>query len=649
MCGISGVFNFNGKRIDLSKLRSMNEMIRHRGPDDEGYLLFNTSAQTQTHFSGGDSCEQIKAHFPLLKEDMHANLGLAHRRLSIIDLSAKGHQPMSNLEGDLSIVFNGEIYNYLEIRKELIGKGYSFISGSDTEVVISAYREWGEACINKFNGMWSFALWDAKEQKLFCSRDRFGIKPFYYAITPDGIVFGSEAKQLLAFDIDKSLNEEVIYKSFSLGSFHVNSECTYWNGIKYLPASHSMIIKDGKISIKRYYDLEESSFEKSTLSYVDATERYKELFLDSVNLRMRSDVLVGSTLSGGLDSSAIVCAASKMTDKEYNTFTSYYDYNKVYDERKYADIVCDATGAKPHYLSTKVDDFLKEMEKITWHHDYPLMGSSPMSSYFVNKEAKKYNTTVLLDGQGTDELLGGYNHAYYRYYADLMKSRKVGRLYREFPDYLMNNDKGSLPSRLAKTLFILGNSELSAYNREAKYNLQFPLNISSSNYNFENNISNIASSKLSSFLYNNLYSTVLPSLLHFVDRNSMAHSIESRVPFLDYRLVEFAFSLPSDYKINGCFSKRIHRDAIKGLVPREIVERKDKIGFVSPGENIWLRGDLSSFVDDTINSQSFKERGIFDMPKIHSIWSSYKKGDNKNSNVLWKTLMLEQWFKVFKD
>lgn len=648
MCGIAGIFNTNGEPVDKLRLEKMTRIIHHRGPDDEGYLLVSTTENNSQHCKGTDTISNLQGTLPNLRDGISANLAFGFRRLSIIDLSEKGHQPMSNAAGTLWIVFNGEIYNYREIRKELSSLGYSFITQSDTEVILAAYEHWGTACLNHFNGMWSFALWDSRCRTLFCARDRFGVKPFYYYRDGNQFIFGSEVKQLLVHNIDKTLDEQVIAKSFAISNFLENSGGTYFSQIKVLPHSHYILLREEDFSLVRYYDLPVHKFETSALSFPEACEAYRELFSDSVKLRMRSDVEVGSALSGGLDSSAIVMLAAGFTGKQFQTFSSYYTEAPAYDERKWISLVTDRAKTKANFISADPETVRSEIEKIVWHHDVPLEGSSPVAQYYVMRLARENNVTVLLDGQGSDEITGGYNHVYYRYYADLLRQLHWGRFLNQYPGYLRNNPKGSFLSKIAKTAAVLTLKESTLYRMEAKNSFQPIMGLKSAQMRMSEVI-DLDCSKLSNFLYNQVMSTSIQTLLHYEDRNSMAHSIESRVPFLDYRLVEFAFSLPSAFKVKGHLGKYIHRESLKKVVPSEIMERKDKVGFLAPGENFWLRNEWKDFATATFHSDSFKNRELFDKAKIISEYNRYLLGDNRNAKKLWQVLMMEIWLCNFID
>lgn len=649
MCGIAGIFNLDGQLINKSSLNKMTKIIQHRGPDDEGFLLINTKTQKVNPCHHDDTIDSIKKQTDNLFNNFTANLGFGFRRLSILDLTEKGHQPMSNDDGTLWIVYNGEIYNYIELRDELSNLGYTFHTGTDTEVILKSYQTWGEDCLHKFNGMWSFALWDNPRQKLFCARDRFGIKPFNYYFDGRQFIFGSEPKQILINKIDKSLNYEMIYRSLKLNSFLIYGDETYFKKISLLPHSHYLTIQNGKLQITRYYDLNPETFESSKLSFPEAVKKYQCLFEDSVKLRMRSDVEVGSCLSGGLDSSAIVSTAAKLSDKTFNTFSAYYNLGPLYDERKWIFLVAKKTNSNTHLISPTPMDFLNDFTRMTFINDYPITGSSLISQHYVMKLAQQYNTTVLLDGQGSDEITGGYNHTFYRYYADLIRNFKWLRFIKEYPYYLKYNQKGSGITKIAKTIFTTFSKETTIYREEAKRFLYNPLTLTFDNKELFRQIKDLKTSKLSNFLYNLLMSTMIQTLLHFEDRNSMGYSIESRIPFLDFRLVEFAFSLPPNYKVHKDYGKYIHREALRKIVPLEIIERKDKVSFNSPGEEIWLKNKMQPYVTETFNSTNYKNRELFNHKLIEKAYKKYVNGDARQSRLIWRVLALEKWFNIFID
>lgn len=623
----------------------MGQLIRHRGPDDEGYLFVNTRTQQTRHAYGVDSMELIKYRLDPPINDFQANLGLAFRRLSILDLSEKGHQPMSNAEGTVWIVFNGEVYNYLEIRQELIEQGHVFYSQSDTEVVLHAYLQWGAECLQRFVGMWAFAIWDGPRKQLFCSRDRFGIKPFYYYADDQKFIFGSEVKQLLIHPIDKTIREDVIYKSLMIPAYLINSDNTYYRSVHILPHGHYLIAREDGVHIHRYYDLDYRSFSTYRGSFEAAIEEYNQLFFNSVRLHMRSDVEVGITLSGGLDSTAILAAAHGTTSKKIQTFTSYFTDAPQYDERALIDLMIARYEVDPHYMSAKPEDTVAGLEEMTRIHDYPILGSSVVASFFLMKKIREHGVVVVLSGQGSDEIAAGYNHNFYRYYAHLLKSGNLGQFLEEYPVYLKQIRQGSTLSKFMKLFAVLMLPESLLYKLEAQFNIKNPLRVRYNNFELFDNIRDLPTDKLSNFLYNQMMSTSIQTLLHFEDRNSMASSIESRVPFMDHRLAEFVFTLPPTYKMQKFYRKRIHREAMKAWLPAEILNKKEKNGYLAPGEYFWLKREMKPFFEDMLASSAFRERGIYDHRVIEQEYRAFLQGKTGYAQTLWGIMALEIWFR----
>jgi len=612
MCGISGILSFGGK-YNKEDILKMNKVLSHRGPDDQG-----------TYFD--------------------EFIGLGHRRLSIIDLSKAGHQPMSDESEKYWIIFNGEVYNYLEIREELIEKGHKFHSNSDTEVILKSYIEWGVECLQKFNGMWAFALWDQEKKELFCARDRFGIKPFYYYHKNGYFVFASEIKALLeARGIPRKPNYERILQY--LGNYPLlENESTFFKDIFQLPASHYALIKKGEMKIERYWDIEKKSVED-----IDAKERFLELFKDSISLRLRSDVPVGTCLSGGLDSSSIVCVLNKMIDPtKQKTFSSCFE-DKRFDEREYIEEVLKATSVTPFYTFPDINYIYPQIEKIVWHQDEPFDSTSIFAQWSVMELAKKNGVIVLLDGQGSDEALAGYIP--YKWYLLLDSFSNKN------PVYLLKNSLGLFKSvkgykdytnlsyykilkRLVASKFI--SKEKVKSNRSFYLKKEF---IDKYKDNLKLNYSNRFGSRLENKLYHDVYYSSLPRLLQYEDRDSMAFSLESRVPFLDYRFVEFIFSLPVSNKIKNGWTKYILRKAMKDILPEKIRCRKDKMGFVTP-QDMWLN-IIEGEIRDTFNSKDFLGRPYIDSNGVSELLEKYYGGDNSLSNTVWKLFCIEIWMRVF--
>ncbi len=657
MCGICGIYSRNGKTADTELLRKMTELVRHRGPDDEGYCLINTRQGKAVAASGRDTIPELQSVHPQLPVEFEADLALGFRRLSILDLSPLGHQPMSSAEGDCHIVFNGEIYNYLELKSELESLGCVFRTHTDTEVILQSYRIWGTDCLRRFNGMWAFALYDARERLLFCSRDRYGIKPFYYTVDDNSFCFGSEIKQLLECPLNKELNYPMLWRSMKINALLAYGEETFFRHIKALRSGHYLIIKNNRIKTFEYDTWKPESFEQSRLSFDEAVEQYRSIFLDSVKLQMRSDVEVGSCLSGGMDSSAIVCTATGHTDKPFQTFSSYYDEDKALDERKWIKLVAEQTHAVSHLVSPSPDKTIEWFESATRYNDLPV-GAGFVSQYAVMQMAKQKGVKVLLDGQGSDELTAGYNHAFYRYFADLMRQGKLMQMDRQMHAYFKGKPAGKVLSAIPKILMSALLPENLLYNIEFSFYRFEPFSDSFHKHTYEQldsrkellaEIKNLPASRLSNFLYNMMHSTSIQTLLHYEDRMAMAHGVESRVPFLDHRLVELAFSLPSAYKINPPFGKYVHREAMQGIIPQEIYERKDKAIFSTPFYSGWMKGKLSEYISDIFASEEFKQRGIYNLPIIRQKWKAFKNGSKADGEMLFNILALEVWFRTFRQ
>lgn len=567
MCGL---FGFIG--TGEIKAKEAVDVIAHRGPDGEGYLTY--------YLENGTSIRDFE------KTDDQLRISLGFRRLSIIDLSHSANQPFSKFDNNLHIVFNGEIFNYKELRVELEQLGYEFATNSDTEVLLTAYKEWGEDCVERFNGMWAFAILDIESNKLFCARDRFGIKPFYYYADENRIMFASEIKQFFSAGIGKGINEAVI-KDFLENSLVDHTEQTFFKGIQHLKGGHKLVInykeKPTEFEITRFWKLEEKE-SRDSLSFEQASIKFRDLLNDSVKLRMRSDVTIGSCLSGGLDSSSIVCLAAKQVISKFNTLTSRYS-DSEFDESYYANLVNDSqSNINPNYCGLTEDTLLNEIDQLIWYQDEPFGSFSIMAQWEVMKLAKRINVTVLLDGQGGDELLGGYRKYYAFYLKELLKSGNYFKASRELFHLLKNREFNFLNKEgFKRYLFSNSNAE---YLSEKGKSLK---NLKSIGFKSANSLREKSLEDIEYFSF--------PALLRYEDRNSMAHSIESRVPFMDYRLVEFAYSANASYKIRKGFTKALLRNALKGILPEKIRTRISKLGFATP-QSEWMNDKLNGhFLD----------------------------------------------------
>ncbi|MFN8298408.1 MAG: asparagine synthase (glutamine-hydrolyzing) [Chitinophagales bacterium] len=564
-------------------------------------------------------------------------VALGHNRLKIIDLSDEANQPFEY--DDLVMAFNGEVYNYVELKADLEAKGYRFRTHGDTEVMCAAYKQYGEECVKYFTGMWAFALWDKTKQKLFCSRDRFGIKPFYYILEGQNLYFASEYKALKELPVFKGdINTEQVNRGLQM-VWSVYRDQTFYTQVKNLQPAHNLVWQAGKVTINRYWDINFSQ-PQSTLTWEEKKEQFYSLFKDSVRLHARSDVPNGTCLSGGLDSSAISSMYSTlMPDTPIKSFSIYYEEDV--DERPFIyEVVKKYPNIQPHYFSPTEAQIADNFHKVAYHADVPLLGSSFISQFFLMQLAKQEGVTVAIDGQGSDEYLGGYLHSFYRVLGQLYGSGQIFKA----GDLLSNLSEREHFSAKKKRDFLLKSIVGAFSNENRMYNLEYGqlnkyLQAGVEELSFEDK----SPDKFSNFLYHILLNTTLQTLLHFEDRNSMAFSLESRVPFLEHKLVEFAFTLPCQDKINDkAETKFILREALKPVLPTAVYERKDKKGFVTPGEVKWLNGPLKFLLDIDYNHFSWMKQD-----KLKEVVDAYKKGDTSKAAFVWRLACTNYWLKHF--
>jgi len=600
MCGIAGIINFNQAPVNKKDLERMINVIKYRGPDDEGYYLKN-------------------------------NVGLGHCRLSILDLSKAGHQPMGNETDTIWIAYNGEIYNYLELKEKLKKRGHIFRSNTDTEVIIHLYEEWGEEGFGKMNGDWAFAIFDLKKKKIILSRDRFSVKPLYYTISNNIFYFGSEIKQLLPFLKNKEPNINVLYKFLKQGLIDFNQE-TFFKGIFKVKPMEAMIIdlETGGAKKMRYWDY---FSEEVPNTEEGAIEKFKFLFEDSVKIRLRSDVPLGSLLSGGLDSSSISVVANRLAGGKINCF-SVVSSDKKYSEEKFIDILSKERDIRVEKLFLEPKFIWDDLEKVIFHQDEPFGGFSIIAQNKILKEIKKRtNIKVLLSGQGGDEILCGYRKFFFFY---LKEELKKGHIFNVF--------KNTFFSLFYRT--ILWQLSLSEAKRYLPYFQRHgdPIDDILKIKNTLEPIWQSKSLKERQILDINRYS--VPALTHYEDRNSMGLGLEIRLPFLDYRLVNFTLNTPSSLKIKNGWTKYILRKSIKELPPK-IAWRRDKQGFINPEEK-WLRHDFKDRIIDLFKESQLDKMGIIDKNKLLEIYEKFLREDKR----IWRSditrfLIAELWFRKF--
>ncbi len=635
MCGIAGILSREPSAMD--ELAEMTRRIAHRGPDGEGFL-----------YAGRTGPARLTHRWPY-GEGLVANLALSHRRLAIIDTSEGGFQPMSTPDRRLWIAYNGEIYNYLELRRELEALGERFRSDSDTEIVLRAFSLWGTRCFERFNGMWAIAIWDDHSKTLTLSRDRFGVKPLYWGGDAARLVFGSEIKALLAPGLLRArINWESVGAYLRL-SLVDHSTQTFFDGISAFPPGHFAVVgldAPSRIEPVRFWSLEPDRGAQS-LSYTQAAAHFAELLESSVALRLRSDVPVGSCLSGGLDSSSIVCVVDRLRrapadgrgEHAFHTFTAGNEDASV-DERDFANVVNRATGCTSHLTVPSCDGLLADLDRLVWHQDEPFTTASIYAQWCVMRAAREASVPVLLDGQGADECLCGYRKYYAFRLIGLLSAGRPGAAMREFASLLARGDSGLLrlrgagrylPRRLRRAASPT-TAMLRGALRDAHDGVRIDIGVAS----------DIRSRQIA-----DLTAFSLPSLLRYEDRNSMAWSIESRVPFLDYRLVSFVLGLPDDYKLRGGRTKAVLRDAMAGTVPAAILDRRDKVGFET-AQDRWMRGGLGESIRDRLVSGRSRLAPWLDHGRALDVLASARGGRSTDArSALVRLHFLDRWLERF--
>ena len=618
MCGIAGILRFNGQPAESREAELLARVLSHRGPDGQGI-----------HLDGP--------------------LALAHRRLSIIDLSWRANQPISNEDGTVWVIHNGEIYNFLELRPELEAKGHVFRSAGDSEVILHAYEDEGEDCVRRFNGMWAFALWDARRRKLLLSRDRLGEKPLYYVIDSGGVLFASEAKALLALRpelAEPSLPE--IAQFLAAGLTDTDGATMFRRVRQLLPGHHLVANADGRHEVKRYWAAPDPS-EVETISMERAARRLRELLEDSVRLRLRSDVPVGTCLSGGLDSSSLVAVESgQLGSAPIHTFSSVFQ-EREYSEGHYVDAVNSAFTTVPHRV-TPSPDFSTSLPRILWHQEVPIPGPGIYPQWCVMGLAEG-KVKVLLDGQGADELLGGYFYFYPDHFADLLRSSRYPSGLWQLAMALARVCRRSSPGQAAR-LLKAGLRRLRGHPFEAGFKGGWHTSYLTPEAVREVNVhlgpaANPGAGYTATSLHREVVQTSLPILLHYEDRSAMAHGIETRVPYLDHRLVEFCMRLPGTLRIHAGVTKAPLRRAMNPALPPAVARRIDKLGYPEPLAN-WLRQKAHGEVDEILLSQRTRARGILSTGAVEQDLREHRGGRNRVI-PLYRALTLELWFRIFVD
>lgn len=631
MCGINGIAlsTRSGRHLEPDDLARMRDVITHRGPDDAGKFI-------------------------------DGRIGLGHRRLSIVDVAA-GHQPMTNEDGSLQITYNGEIYNHADFRAELEARGHVYRTHCDTETILHLYEEHGDDCVTYLRGMFAFAIWDAKQQELFIARDRLGVKPLYYAHLDDGsLFFASEIKAIFQAN---ALRPEINFAHLPdyLANHATSGEDTLYRGVKRLLPGHTLKWKDGRVEIKKYWDVSFAKIKDTGRTDADYIAEWRELFETSVRLRLMADVPLGMFLSGGIDSSAIAAVMSKMVDEPIKTFSVAFAEREA-NELSYARLVADAYKTNHHEVVVSPEEFFHALPRLIWHEDEPLAHPSSVALYFVSLLASQH-VKVVLTGEGSDELLAGYAR-----YRKTILNLSLGKLYRGITPSLVrdamrggvrNLPASRLRQKLMRSFFnVPPDIESIYFDNFAVFPLSMqPLLLSGETAErigpldpYAGVRTALAETDAESLLDRLLYAdikTYLHELLMKQDQMSMATSVESRVPFLDHKLVEFTCSLPERLKLRGGTTKYILREAMKGILPEPILSRS-KMGFPVPIAS-WFRGAYRSVIEEYVLSERPMNRGIFNADFVRQLVTRHQSGAENHDERLWALVNFEIWQRQFID
>jgi asparagine synthase (glutamine-hydrolysing) len=624
LCGLFG-------SIGLAPDQARIDVIAHRGPDGRGWKEF------------ASPCGPV---------------ALGHRRLAIIDVTDAGLQPMPDTSGRYHLVFNGEIYNYLELREELRAKGEIFNSDSDSEVLLRCYMLWGEDCLSRLRGMFAFLIWDDRDKRLFAARDRFGIKPLYVAMTDRNVGFASEIKQLLGLPgVTGRMNIPRVHDFLGNGITD-HTEETLFEGVMQLRGGECIAVEtqSGRLAsnIRRWYPVGGKTI---SLSEKEAAERFRDLLHDAVRLHLRSDVTVGSCLSGGLDSSSIVCLMAGLMPpgQRVNTVSACYT-DKSVDEKPFMDAIVAHANTEPHFIFPKAEDVFQKASDITWHQDEPFGSTSIFAQWCVFEEASRAGVKVMLDGQGADEQLAGYHGGFHYYMAALTRQGRFAQLARTMMERKRYHGT-PIVNQLKMQMMPLVPASLASVLRRKRQQLTQHDWLGSDILKTHGNPDGAMAvatrrmglahpTDLNSLCLAMTFASNLQMLLHWEDRNSMAHSIEARVPFLDHPLVEFSLSLGNEHKIVGGDTKRVLRRAVANILPEPVLERRDKLGFATP-EQAWFRGPLRGLIHDGVEATLQRYPGLMHAQGVRALRDDMLEGRRPVDFTLWRIVNLGLWGERF--
>ncbi|OVE76906.1 asparagine synthase (glutamine-hydrolyzing) [bacterium F11] len=631
MCGICGHIQFqNNEALDPRSFYQSHLKLRHRGPDDEG-LLGLTHDGALVPMRGQDTIPFYKKlpHIEEGRDRFRALFG--HRRLSIIDLSEQGHQPMGDEKNGIWVIFNGEIYNYIEIRQELVGKGYSFQSQSDTEVILNGYKEWGHRLGDKLDGMWAIAILDMKSNSIFLSRDRSGMKPLYYYKDSSQFLFSSEMRFIKSQISSLTVNRGAAYKYLKTCSFETDE--TFFCEIKQLPPAHNLVLnlRDGQFSQSEYWTISyPGSFGDKPIS----KENLFDSYIRTLKIHLRSDVPLGVALSGGLDSSSIACLSDKFcpeVQRPLRTFSVIYD-EKEFSEEENIKHTLRQIENRHCWSKPNLDGFIDRLTKLITAQEIPIRSLAVYAHFYLMKTVSENKVTVILGGQGADELFGGYN--YYNAYAVLEYLRRC-QFQKALKEWMgVTGNKISMVRQIISILKNRGSGWLSFYDRKKLFR--------SPDTVIPQSKEPISSDIFWQMLLNDFRHQALPEYLHYEDRNSMAYSLESRLPFLGKEMLDLAFQLDVSDKIRGGTRKYLLREALAGHIPSVIYQDRIKKGFVIP-QNQWQRGPLKNILDEFILSEKLDHHDVIDSKNIRSYYNQYQARQHDDWGTIWRIFCYLIW------
>ena len=634
MCGITGIVKISPNHIPFNGgvITNMTNSLKHRGPNDKGAVCFS-----------GSEISLFDHKAPNFK-DRKFEMSFGHRRLSILDLSSDGKQPMADQTESVWLTFNGEIYNFIELRTELKSKGYIFKTSTDTEVIIYSYLEWGLGCFSRFNGMWALAIYDKRTGDVVLSRDRTGKKPLYYSKFKGNLIFTSEIKafkHIPEFQLRPNKRKVINYAAKHYRYVDNDTE-SFFDGIYQVPKSSYMVVnKDGSIHTDKYWELS-TKITNADISDEEAVHQFKELFIDAVRLRLRSDVPLAMNLSGGLDSTSITCTAAKELGVNVRTFSGVTGGGR-FDESEYIDAVVEDVGAEHTYFYPETSDLVPTISRMLAYHDEPICTVTWYSLFQISEKISQAGIPVVLTGHGGDELLGGYWDHYHQNLFDLKNNGHEDEYLNEKNAWLNNHSRDpheinefadliSTRYRDKKKEIAHFSKYLDAIDKDA---LEYICHQSPTG-SYKDGV-------LQRRLHLELLHETVPASLRAEDRNTMAFSVESRIPFLDYRLIEFAFSLPNKFKVRNGLGKWLLRESMKGILPEKVRTRKDKAGFVAPAAD-WFKTKNRNNVLELLSSEPFKSLEVFNSNTWKYI-NEHMEGRNDHHMILWNWINLAIWAK----